>query len=106
MLTLVIDHNADITLTNNNGFNALHHAALGGNPRYGRNLIHHLFLWWSSFVLRWLLPSIMGGPLSLVVCLSSTWLLLVTIGCRLGLGHTINRTSVADSGLIDDKVFY
>ena len=34
MLTLLIDHNADITLTNNNGFNALHHAALRGNPRY------------------------------------------------------------------------
>lgn len=33
MLTLLIDHNADITLTNNNGFNALHHAALRGNPR-------------------------------------------------------------------------
>lgn len=34
MLTLLLDHNADITLTNNNGFNALHHAALRGNPRY------------------------------------------------------------------------
>lgn len=33
MLTLLLDHNADITLTNNNGFNALHHAALRGNPR-------------------------------------------------------------------------
>ncbi|CAG9825199.1 unnamed protein product [Phaedon cochleariae] len=32
MLTLLLDHNADITLTNNNGFNALHHAALRGNP--------------------------------------------------------------------------
>lgn len=33
MLTLLLDHNADITLTNNNGFNALHHAALRGNLR-------------------------------------------------------------------------
>ncbi|GBP12458.1 E3 ubiquitin-protein ligase mib1 [Eumeta japonica] len=33
MLTLLLDHGADITLTNNNGFNALHHAALRGNPR-------------------------------------------------------------------------
>lgn len=33
MLTLLLDHNADIMLTNNNGFNALHHAALRGNPR-------------------------------------------------------------------------
>lgn len=32
MLTLLLDHGADITLTNNNGFNALHHAALKGNP--------------------------------------------------------------------------
>ncbi|VEN51226.1 unnamed protein product, partial [Callosobruchus maculatus] len=32
MLTLLLDHNADSTLTNNNGFNALHHAALRGNP--------------------------------------------------------------------------
>ncbi|KAF4517391.1 hypothetical protein B566_EDAN007643 [Ephemera danica] len=33
MLTLLLDHNADIMLTNNNGFNALHNAALRGNPR-------------------------------------------------------------------------
>ncbi|KAK6622873.1 hypothetical protein RUM43_008724 [Polyplax serrata] len=33
MLTLLLDHNADIMLTNNNGFNALHHTALRGNPR-------------------------------------------------------------------------
>ena len=34
MLTLLLDHNmADIMITNNNGFNALHHAALRGNPR-------------------------------------------------------------------------
>ncbi|EFN73043.1 E3 ubiquitin-protein ligase mib1 [Camponotus floridanus] len=32
MLALLLDHAADITLTNNNGFNALHHAALRGNP--------------------------------------------------------------------------
>lgn len=34
MLTLLLEHGADMTLTNNNGFNALHHAALRGNPRY------------------------------------------------------------------------
>jgi hypothetical protein len=34
MLTLLLDHNADIMLTNNNGFNALHNAALRGNPRW------------------------------------------------------------------------
>lgn len=33
MLTLLLDHQADVTLSNNNGFNALHHAALRGNPR-------------------------------------------------------------------------
>lgn len=33
MLTFLLDHNADILVTNNNGFNALHHAALRGNPR-------------------------------------------------------------------------
>nr|XP_053636988.1 LOW QUALITY PROTEIN: E3 ubiquitin-protein ligase mind-bomb-like [Cherax quadricarinatus] len=33
ILTLLLDHAADITLTNNNGFNSLHHAALRGNPR-------------------------------------------------------------------------
>ena len=34
MLALLLDHNmADIMITNNNGFNALHHAALRGNPR-------------------------------------------------------------------------
>lgn len=37
MLTLLLDHNADIMLTNNNGFNALHHAALRGNPRWVSN---------------------------------------------------------------------
>lgn len=33
MLSLLLEHGADMTLTNNNGFNALHHAALRGNPR-------------------------------------------------------------------------
>ncbi|PBC32214.1 E3 ubiquitin-protein ligase mind-bomb [Apis cerana cerana] len=33
ILALLLDHAADITLTNNDGFNALHHAALRGNPR-------------------------------------------------------------------------
>lgn len=32
MLSLLLDYGADITLTNNNGFNALHHASLKGNP--------------------------------------------------------------------------
>ncbi|KAF7996961.1 hypothetical protein HCN44_002607 [Aphidius gifuensis] len=33
MLAVLLDHAADITRTNNTGFNALHHAALRGNPR-------------------------------------------------------------------------
>ncbi|OWR41867.1 E3 ubiquitin-protein ligase mind-bomb [Danaus plexippus plexippus] len=33
ILTLLLDHGADMTLTNNNGFNSLHHAALRCNPR-------------------------------------------------------------------------
>ena len=33
MLALLLDHHADIMITNNNGFNAIHHAALRGNPR-------------------------------------------------------------------------
>ena len=33
MLSLLPDHHADIMITNNNGFNAIHHAALRGNPR-------------------------------------------------------------------------
>lgn len=33
MLTLLLDRNADLMVANNNGFNALHHAALRGNPR-------------------------------------------------------------------------
>ncbi|KAK6632230.1 hypothetical protein RUM44_007261 [Polyplax serrata] len=44
MLTLLLDHNADIMLTNNNGFNALHHTALRGNPRVsGKYVIKHNF---------------------------------------------------------------
>lgn len=46
MLTLLLDHTADITLTNNNGFNALHHAALRGNPRYDFVIVFYFF---SSF---------------------------------------------------------
>ncbi|CAG7731706.1 unnamed protein product [Allacma fusca] len=33
ILSILLDHGADVTLTNNNGFNVLHHAALRGNPR-------------------------------------------------------------------------
>jgi len=33
MLTLLLEHGADMSITNNNGFNTLHHAALRGNPR-------------------------------------------------------------------------
>lgn len=51
MLTLLIDHNADITLTNNNGFNALHHAALRGNPRYRHTRTRFIFL---SFICLYL----------------------------------------------------
>jgi len=35
MLSVLLEATADVTITNNNGFNALHHAALRGNPRYG-----------------------------------------------------------------------
>lgn len=34
MLSVLLEAGADVTITNNNGFNALHHAALRGNPRY------------------------------------------------------------------------
>lgn len=34
MLSVLLESGADVTITNNNGFNALHHAALRGNPRY------------------------------------------------------------------------
>lgn len=30
MLSLLLEYNADVTITNNNGFNAIHHAALRG----------------------------------------------------------------------------
>lgn len=33
ILAILLDHNADVALCNNNGFNVLHHAALRGNPR-------------------------------------------------------------------------
>ena len=33
MLALLLEHLADIIITNNNGFNVLHHAALRGHPR-------------------------------------------------------------------------
>lgn len=33
MLSVLLESGADVTITNNNGFNALHHAALRGNPR-------------------------------------------------------------------------
>ena len=42
MLALLLDQNADIMLTNNNGFNALHHAALRGNPSAMRVLLSKL----------------------------------------------------------------
>ncbi|XP_044595282.1 E3 ubiquitin-protein ligase MIB1-like isoform X2 [Cotesia glomerata] len=42
MLTLLLDHAADITRTNNTGFNALHHAALRGNPSAMRILLSKL----------------------------------------------------------------
>jgi len=38
MLTLLLEHGADMSITNNNGFNTLHHAALRGNPRSARLL--------------------------------------------------------------------
>ena len=33
VLSLLLKYNADIALTNNNGFNVVHHAALRGNER-------------------------------------------------------------------------
>ena len=42
MLALLLDKNADIMITNNNGFNALHHAALRGNPCAMRILLSKL----------------------------------------------------------------
>lgn len=47
MLSVLLEAGADVTITNNNGFNALHHAALRGNPRYdtlsSHFLLSHLF---------------------------------------------------------------
>ena len=37
MLSVLLEASADVTITNNNGFNALHHAALRGHPRYHGN---------------------------------------------------------------------
>ena len=34
MVSALLEANSDVSITNNNGFNALHHAALRGNPRY------------------------------------------------------------------------
>ena len=39
MLTLLLEHGADVIISNNNGFNALHHAALRGNPSAMRILL-------------------------------------------------------------------
>lgn len=33
MLSLLLDFQADVTITNNNGFNAIHHAALRGKHK-------------------------------------------------------------------------
>lgn len=41
MLSLLLDHHADMMITNNNGFNAIHHAALRGNPRSVSNVLLH-----------------------------------------------------------------
>lgn len=43
MISLLLEHHADLTITNNNGFNSLHHAALRGNPRY---VIHVVSMEW------------------------------------------------------------
>ena len=50
MLSLLLDHHADIMITNNNGFNAIHHAALRGNPRWAiihiqKNNNNSLYFW-------------------------------------------------------------
>ena len=39
MLSLLLENGADIIISNNNGFNALHHAALRGNPSAMRILL-------------------------------------------------------------------
>lgn len=45
MLTLLLDHHADMTVANNNGFNALHHAALRGNPRFVEKRLFPLLIY-------------------------------------------------------------
>ena len=42
MVQLLIEGEADMTVTNNNGFNALHHAALRGNMGAMRLILSHL----------------------------------------------------------------
>uniref|UniRef100_A0A4W6C6J5 RING-type E3 ubiquitin transferase n=1 Tax=Lates calcarifer TaxID=8187 RepID=A0A4W6C6J5_LATCA len=42
MLSVLLEAGADVTITNNNGFNALHHAALRGNPSAMRVLLSKL----------------------------------------------------------------
>lgn len=45
MLSVLLEAGADVTITNNNGFNALHHAALRGNPRYGYVQFACVIIW-------------------------------------------------------------
>ena len=42
MVSLLLEGNAEIAITNNNGFNALHHAALRGNTGAVRLLLPYL----------------------------------------------------------------
>lgn len=42
MVSLLLEGKADVTVTNNNGFNALHHAALRGNIGAVRLLLQYL----------------------------------------------------------------
>ncbi|CAH3175858.1 unnamed protein product [Porites evermanni] len=42
MVTMLLESNADVTVANNNGFNALQHAALRGNPSAMRILLSKL----------------------------------------------------------------
>ena len=43
MLSLLLDNQADVTITNNNGFNAIHHAALRGVHYYLGHVITHFW---------------------------------------------------------------